>query len=73
MTGPRPAGDAWTADDDRKLMAMFDAKTDVATTARKLKRSVGAVQSRRSKLRRLARSNVPETFEPSGIGLNGSS
>jgi hypothetical protein len=55
MTGPHPARDAWTADDDRTLMAMFAAKTPVAVIARKLKRSVGAIQSRRSKLRRPAR------------------
>jgi hypothetical protein len=54
-------------------MAMIEAKTDLATIARKLKRTVGAVQSRGSKLRRLARSNVPEAFDPGGIGLDGSS
>jgi hypothetical protein len=53
MTGPRPAGYAWTADDDQKLMAMIEAKTSVAVIAHKLKRTVGAVQSRRAKLRRL--------------------
>jgi hypothetical protein len=72
MTGPRPAGDAWTAEDDRKLIAMIEAKTHVATIARKLKRSVGAIQSRRSKLRRRARSNAPEAFDPGDIGLDGS-
>jgi hypothetical protein len=36
-------------------MAMIEAKTDYATIARKLKRSIGAIQSRRSKLRQQAR------------------
>ena len=72
MTGPRPAGEPWTPDDDGKLLAMIEAKAHVATIARKLKRTIGAVQSRRSKLRRLARSNAPEAFDP-GIGLDGSS
>jgi len=73
MTGPRPAGDAWTADDDRKLMAMIEAKTHVATIARKLKRTIGAVQSRRSKLHRMARSNVPEASDLGSVGLDESS
>jgi hypothetical protein len=67
MTGPRPAGDPWTVDDDRGLMAMIEAKTPVALIARKLKRTVGAVQSRRSKLRRLAR---PATVEAASSASN---
>ena len=54
MTGPRPASEAWTPDDDRKLLAMSEAKMHITLMARKLKRTVGAVQSRRAKLRRLA-------------------
>lgn len=68
MTGPRPAGDPWTADDDQKLLTMIEAKTPVAVIARKLKRTVGAVQSRRSKLRRPARPATVEVASPtSGI------
>jgi hypothetical protein len=44
MTGP--AGDAWTADDNRKLLAMIEAKTPVAVIARKLKRTVEAPNPR---------------------------
>jgi hypothetical protein len=73
MSGPRPAGDAWTPEDDRKLMAMIEAKTHVAKIASKLKRTVGAVQSRRSKLQRLARNNVPKAFDTGDIGIDGSS
>jgi hypothetical protein len=51
-------------------MAMIEAKTSVAVIARKLKRTVGAVQSRRAKLRRLARCNVIEAFEPGDVGLD---
>jgi hypothetical protein len=71
-TDDRPAlrDDAWTADDDRKLMAVIEAKTSVAVIAHKLKRTVGAVQSHRAKLRRLARCNILEAFEPGDIGLD---
>ena len=55
MAGPRPAGPPWTPDDDRKLMAMFDAGMDKPMVARKLKRSVAAIVSRRGKLRNLER------------------
>jgi hypothetical protein len=72
MTGPRPAGDAWTADDDRKLLAMSETKMQLAIISRKLKRTIGAVQSRRAKLRRLARCNILEAFDPGDIGLDGS-
>jgi hypothetical protein len=72
MTGPRPTGEIWTADDDRKLMAMTEAKTALATIARKLKRTIGAVQSRRAKLRRLRRS-VPHSFGSSDVGIDKSS
>jgi hypothetical protein len=72
MTGPRPAGDAWTADDDRNLLAMSEAKMQLAIISRKLKRTIGAVQSRRAKLRRLARCNILEIFDPGDIGLDGS-
>jgi len=58
MTGTRPAGDAWTADDDRKLLAMSEANMQLAIISRKVKRTIGAVQSRRAKLRRLARCNI---------------
>jgi hypothetical protein len=72
MTGPRPAGDPWTADDDRTLMAMIAAKTPVAVIARKLNRTIGAVQSRRNKLRRLAhhqRSAMVEATNPTSGGF----
>jgi hypothetical protein len=55
MTGPRPAGKAWTPEDDRQLIAMVQAGVDKQLIARKLKRTVAAVQSRRGKLRKLAR------------------
>jgi hypothetical protein len=73
MTGPRPAGDIWTADDDRKLMSMMEAKTDVGMIARKLKRTIGAVQSRRGKLRQLARRGVARELRSGDIGLDESS
>ena len=54
-------------------MAMIEAKTHVAKIASKLKRTVGAVHSRRSKLQRLARNNVPKAFDTGDIGIDGSS
>jgi hypothetical protein len=61
MVGPRPAGPRWTADDDRKVMAMFDAGIDKSTIARKLKRTVAAIISRRGKLRQLQRGTATST------------
>jgi hypothetical protein len=53
MAEPRPASAPSTRDDDRKLTAMFEARIDKPTIARKLKRTVAAIISRRGKLRRL--------------------
>jgi hypothetical protein len=55
MTGPRPAGPAWTTEDDRKLLAMLEAGMDKQLIARKLKRTLAAIISRRGKLRQLER------------------
>jgi hypothetical protein len=44
----------------------------LAIISRKLKRTIGAVQSRRAKLRRLPRCNILEAFDPGDIGLDGS-
>ena len=54
MTGPRPAGETWTPDDDRRLLAMAAAGVEKHLIARKLKRTIAAVQARRVKLRKLA-------------------
>ena len=54
MTGPHAAGPPWTSDDDRKLMELTAAGNEIAVIARKLKRTILAVQVRRRKLQRLA-------------------
>ncbi len=55
MTGPRPAAPAWTAEDDRNLLAMVADKIEKGTIARKLKRTPAAVHSRLGKLRKAER------------------
>jgi hypothetical protein len=55
MTGPHLAGPAWTAEDDRKLLSMFQMGMGKPSIARKLKRTVAAIKSRRAKLRQLER------------------
>jgi hypothetical protein len=48
MIGPRPAGQRWTPAEDAQLLAALDSKTDRASIARKLKRTVSAIAKRRS-------------------------
>ena len=48
MTGPRPAGRPWTRADDDQLRAMLKAGIKADAIARKLKRTVGAIQTRKS-------------------------
>ena len=45
--GPRPAGRPWTPADDAQLLALLDLKMDRALIARKLKRTVSAIGTRR--------------------------
>jgi hypothetical protein len=66
MAGPRPAGAPWTPDDDRKLTAMIEAGIDKPTIARKLKRTVAAITSRRGKLHNLERRKYDLDFEIAG-------
>ena len=48
MTGPRPAGRPWTRADDDELRAMLGSGMKVAAIARKMKRTVGAIRTRKS-------------------------
>jgi hypothetical protein len=44
-TGPRPKGPPWTPEDDAKLLALLESKMDRILIARKLKRTVKAINS----------------------------
>jgi hypothetical protein len=46
MTGPRPAGRPWTLTDDDMLRTLLTSGIKPRLIAQKLKRSIGAVQSR---------------------------
>jgi hypothetical protein len=46
MTGPRPAGRPWTLTDDDMLRKLVTSGTKPRLIAQKMKRSVGAIQSR---------------------------
>jgi hypothetical protein len=51
MTGPRPAGRPWTLTDDDMLRKLLSSGMKVASIALKMNRTVGAIQSRKSKLK----------------------
>jgi hypothetical protein len=46
MTGPRPAGRPWTVADDDMLRKLLTSGMKPRLMAQKLKRSIGAIQSR---------------------------
>ena len=52
--GPRPKGDPWTEEDERLLLALIASKTTKAMIARKLKRSIAAINKRMSILKKKA-------------------
>jgi hypothetical protein len=56
--GPRPTGRPWTRADDVQLLALLALKMDKALIARKLKRTITAVESRKHTLK--ANPPVPE-------------
>ena len=51
MTGPRPAGRPWTRENDRQLHELLNSGMKAALIAQKMKRTVGAIQSRKSFLK----------------------
>jgi hypothetical protein len=51
MTGPRPAGRPWTPTDDDQLHKLLVSGMKVAVIAQKMKRTIGAVQARKSYLK----------------------
>jgi hypothetical protein len=46
MTGPRPAGRPWTLTDDDMLRKLLTSGMNQRLIAQKMKRSIGAIQSR---------------------------
>jgi len=46
MTGPRPAGRPWTPTDDDMLRKLLTSGMRPRLIAQKMKRSIGAIQSR---------------------------
>jgi hypothetical protein len=48
--GPRPKGEPWTPEEDAQLLALLESKMDRILIARKLKRSVTAINSRKKRL-----------------------
>jgi hypothetical protein len=46
MTGPRPAGRPWTLTDDDMLHKLLASGMKPRLIAQKMKRSIGAIQSR---------------------------
>jgi hypothetical protein len=51
-SGPRPTGERWTPADDAQLLALINLKMDRTLIARKLKRTVQAVGTRNSLLKK---------------------
>lgn len=45
--GPRPATQPWTPAENAQLLALLDSKMEIASIARKLKRTVPATRKRR--------------------------
>ena len=53
--GPAKAGKAWSAEEEQKMIKMFEAKTDVAQIAKVLCRTTGAIWARLEKLGKVKR------------------
>ena len=51
MTGPRPAGRPWTLTDDDMLRKLLATGMKAPAIALKMNRPLGAIQSRKSKLK----------------------
>jgi len=61
MIGPRPAGRPWTPADDDQLRAMLKSGVKAAAIAQKLKRSVAAIQTRKSHFKKHRKQPAPRT------------
>jgi hypothetical protein len=50
MTGPRPAGRSWALSDDDMLRKLLSSGLNAPAIAKKMDRTLRAIQSRKSKL-----------------------
>ena len=50
--GPRPTGQPWTPGNDAQLLVLLEKNVDRALIARKLKRTVTAINTRKCMLKR---------------------
>jgi hypothetical protein len=55
VTGPRPAGRAWTLTDDDQLRKLLVSGTKITVIAQKMKRTIGAIQARKNFLKAKAK------------------
>jgi hypothetical protein len=62
--GPRPRGQPWTPEDDAQLLALLESKLDRMLIARKLKRTVKAINTRKVKLKPQGRALTDEPSLP---------
>jgi hypothetical protein len=53
MTGPRPAGRPWTRAEETELRYLLSSGVKVGSIARKLKRSPGAIYTRKYSFRKM--------------------
>jgi hypothetical protein len=60
MTGPRPAGRPWTLTDDDMLRKLVTSGMKPRLIAQKIKRSIGAVQSRIYLLKKPRKRSAPK-------------
>jgi len=51
MTEPRPAGRSWTRAEDRLLQDLLKSGAKAVSIAQKMKRTVGAIHSRKPSLK----------------------
>jgi hypothetical protein len=60
MTGPRPAGRSWTLTDDDMLRKLIISEMKSRLIAQKMKRSIGAIQSRIFLLKKPRKRSAPK-------------
>jgi len=48
MTGPRPSGRPWTRAEDNQLLVLLNSGMKAALIAQKMKRTIGAIHSRKN-------------------------
>jgi len=60
MTGPRPAGRPWTLTDDDMLRKLLASGINQRLIAQKIKRSIGAIQSRISLFKKPRKRSAPK-------------